>query len=586
MKSRSNFPRSDQQKERTGERARSAPPLARAGLLRGRGVPLARPGLAVVLAIACHPGESSAGTSDFTVQYANYNAATPNDTIVEAGIRLRNNTSTSIPLSSIVVRYWFTKNGATQVTPACWWWRPDCSNVSLATGTVSATGADSYVEIRFSSAAGSLAPGAVTEPIDLGIQLGANVDETDDYSYRNQTTFSDWSRITVHDAGSAPTGGVRGGTPPSAASVPIVSRPAAPTSLAATAAGSSAISLRWTASSGAASYNVYRSTTPGFTPGSANRIATGVTSTSYTSAGLSASTTYHFKVTAANTGGESPASNQASATTPAGSAATAELFDDFSYPSTSDSRFLSWWSLRTWSGGPGVLGAQWLPSNISLINDPSNAANKLMRLTATTNGAAAGSSHAEIMSVDRKFGLGTYAARMKFYDTPLSGSRFFGDKPIETFFTITDYNEGDPDYSEQDFEYMPNGGWGQGNNSTMWLTSWETTTDKVSNHVSASHAGWHTLVLQVTSTSITYFIDGAQVAAHAARFVPEAGQYLSFQLWFDQLDTSQRSARTYYEEADWVYFAEGASLSPAEVDAKIAALRAASVARRDTVPAP
>ncbi|WP_437674533.1 fibronectin type III domain-containing protein [Sorangium sp. So ce131] len=444
MKSRSKFPQGDQQKERTGECARSAPPGRRAGLSRGRGAHLAQLGLVVVMSIACHPGESSAG--------------------------------------------------------------------------------------------------------------------------------------------SAPTGDVRGGTSPSDAGVPAVSRPAAPTSLAATAAGSSAISLRWSASSSAASYNVYRSTTPGFTPGTANRIAAGVTSTSYTSAGLSASTTYYFKVTAANTGGESPASNQASATTTAGSAVAAEFFDDFSYTSTSDSRFLAWWSLRSWSGGPGVDGAQWLPSNISLLNDPSSAANKLLRLTATTNGSPTGSSHAEIMSADRKFGLGTYAARMKFYDTPLSGSRFLGDKPIETFFTITDYVDNDPNYSEQDFEYMPNGGWGQGNNSTMWLTSWETTTDKVSDHVSASYAGWHTLVLQVTSSSITYTIDGVQVATHAARFVPEAGQYLSFQLWFDELDTSQRSARTYYEEADWVYFAEGAILSPAEVDAKISALRAASVGRRDTVP--
>ncbi|WP_434042658.1 MULTISPECIES: cellulose binding domain-containing protein [Sorangium] len=536
--------------------------------------------LAVVLSMACHPGESFAGTADFTVLYDNHNADDPNDTIIEAGIRVRNNTSASIPLRSIVVRYWFTKNGATSVTPACWWWSPSCSAIALTTGTVSAPGADQYVEIGFTSAAGSLAPGAMTEAIDLGILLGVNVDEADDYSYKDQTSFGEWSHITVHDVGSAPLSGVRGGTPPSGS----VSRPAAPTSLAATASGPSAISLSWSASSGATSYNVYRSTTPGFTPGTGNRIASSVPGTSYNSTGLSASTTYYYKVTASNAAGESVASNEANASTRAAGAAIAELFDDFSYTGTGDSSFLSRWSLRSWSGGPGVMGAQWLPSNVSLVTDPLNGANKLMRLEATTNGEPAGSSHAEVMSSSSKFRLGTYAARMKFYNAPLSGARFFADKPIETFFTITEYVDDEPNYSEQDFEYMPNGGWGQGDKSTMWLTSWETTIDNSSTFVSASHDGWHTLVLQITSTTISYYIDGVLRATHAARFVPEEDQFLSFQVWFAELDGNQASSRTYYEEADWVYFAKDAILSPAEVDAKIAAFRTSSVARKDTVP--
>ncbi|KYF94055.1 hypothetical protein BE20_07620 [Sorangium cellulosum] len=118
----------------------------------------------------------------------------------------------------------------------------------------------------------------------------------------------------------------------------------------------------------------------------------------------------------------------------------------------------------------------------------------------------------------------------------------------------------------------------------MWLTSWETTTDKTSSLVSGSHDGWHTLVIHVTSESITYYIDGVARATHASRFVPEEGQYLSFQVWFDQLDAAQGSSRTYYEDADWVYFAKDAILSPAEVDAKIAGFRSSSVARKDTVP--
>jgi endoglucanase len=90
-----------------------------------------------------------------------------------------------------------------------------------------------------------------------------------------------------------------------------VSIPAAPTELAATA-GNAQVALTWTASSGAASYNVYRGTTAG---GEATTpIATGITSTSYTSTGLTNGTTYYYKVAAVNSAGTSPLSSEVSAT--------------------------------------------------------------------------------------------------------------------------------------------------------------------------------------------------------------------------------------------------------------------------------
>ena len=92
------------------------------------------------------------------------------------------------------------------------------------------------------------------------------------------------------------------------------SPPAAPTGLTA-AAGNAQVSLAWTASSGATSYNVKRSTTNG---GPYSTIATGVGTTSYTNTGLTNGTTYYYVVSASNTAGESPNSNQASATPTAG----------------------------------------------------------------------------------------------------------------------------------------------------------------------------------------------------------------------------------------------------------------------------
>ena len=85
--------------------------------------------------------------------------------------------------------------------------------------------------------------------------------------------------------------------------------PAAPQNLAATP-GNAQVSLTWSASSGATSYNVKRSTTSG---GPYTTIAS-PTSTSFLDTGVVNGTTYFYVVSAVNAVGESPNSNQASAT--------------------------------------------------------------------------------------------------------------------------------------------------------------------------------------------------------------------------------------------------------------------------------
>ena len=91
--------------------------------------------------------------------------------------------------------------------------------------------------------------------------------------------------------------------------------PSAPGSLVATA-GSGQAALTWSASSDNVSvtkYDVYRSTTSGFTPAVGNRIAQ-PTTVSYTDAGLSPGT-YYYRVQAEDAAGNvSVASNEASAT--------------------------------------------------------------------------------------------------------------------------------------------------------------------------------------------------------------------------------------------------------------------------------
>ena len=93
-----------------------------------------------------------------------------------------------------------------------------------------------------------------------------------------------------------------GGTPPPP--------PATPSGLVATG-GSMQVTLSWTASTGATSYNVKRA---GVTGGPYTTIATAVANPSYTDGSVAAGTTYFYVVSAVNGGGESANSNEAFAT--------------------------------------------------------------------------------------------------------------------------------------------------------------------------------------------------------------------------------------------------------------------------------
>jgi len=85
--------------------------------------------------------------------------------------------------------------------------------------------------------------------------------------------------------------------------------PPAPTGLSVAGTTSSTVSLAWTASAGATSYDVYRN--------GSKANASAVTGTGYTDGGLLASTSYTYTVTAVSSAGASGSSNQVTATTSA-----------------------------------------------------------------------------------------------------------------------------------------------------------------------------------------------------------------------------------------------------------------------------
>ena len=98
--------------------------------------------------------------------------------------------------------------------------------------------------------------------------------------------------------------------------------PPAPAGLSASP-GAGEVSLKWSASAGAASYNVYRGPASGAEH--ATPVATGITTTSFTNQGLTNGTKYFFEVAAVNAGGTSGFSNEASAKPQAIPAAPAGL---------------------------------------------------------------------------------------------------------------------------------------------------------------------------------------------------------------------------------------------------------------------
>ena len=92
-----------------------------------------------------------------------------------------------------------------------------------------------------------------------------------------------------------------------------VQAPTAPGSLTATPQ-TDRVNLGWNASTdnvGVTEYRVHRSTTAGFTPSAANRIATVTSGTTHADTGLGAGTYYYRVVAADAAGNSSPASNQA-----------------------------------------------------------------------------------------------------------------------------------------------------------------------------------------------------------------------------------------------------------------------------------
>lgn len=267
---------------------------------------------------------------------------------------------------------------------------------------------------------------------------------------------------------------------------------------------------------------------------------------------------------------------------PAVATAAPEIFfDDFSQPDVAALQ-ASGWTLRDKAGHPGVEGATWTPAGVSM-------ANGLLRLTGESDGTGPGTRQVQLCH-QRKYLEGTYAARVRFSDAPVSGVD--GDPVIQTFYVVSPLrHDFDPEFSELDWEYLPNGGWGKPETRLYGIT-WQTVQMDPWNAFNAAHeevrslAGWHTLMMQVGEGRTRWFVDGRQVAEHGGRNYPVVPMAIAFSLWFspDGPLTKGGEPRVYEEDVDWVFHARNELLSTEQVQSQVKRLRDASLPRVDTMP--
>jgi Glycosyl hydrolases family 16 len=263
------------------------------------------------------------------------------------------------------------------------------------------------------------------------------------------------------------------------------------------------------------------------------------------------------------------------------------LFDDFAYTSTAELAPHGW-IMRTAPGWPGVRAALWGSEGFSLHDDSTWPGNRVLRMTSTTSGAGPATRQSQICH-ERKYMEGTYAARVRFADDAVSGPD--GDQVVETFYFISPLKAPmDPDYSEIDFEYLPNGGWGSVA-PTMRGTTWETfqeepmNYDNITGKMAGPFDGWHTLVAQVAEGRVRYFVDANPLADHGDRFYPEVPMSINLNLWFiEEGLLASSETRRYEEDIDWVFFRRDEVLTPQDVESAVADLRRRKVRYFDTVP--
>ncbi|WP_254450282.1 cellulose binding domain-containing protein [Cohnella herbarum] len=144
-------------------------------------------------------------TSSLVAQYK-LNNSNATDNMIYATFNIKNTGTTAVSLSNVKLRYYFTKDGSANLSFWCDYAQVGTSSVSGAFVTINPakTGADTYAEISFGSAAGSIAAGGQSGDIQIRAAKSdwSNFNEVGDYSFDGtKTSFADWNKVTLYQNG-------------------------------------------------------------------------------------------------------------------------------------------------------------------------------------------------------------------------------------------------------------------------------------------------------------------------------------------------------------------------------------------------
>lgn len=114
-----------------------------------------------------------------------------------------NGSTTSVSLSSLTIRYWYTSDGSQSQQFWCDYALAGCSNVTgTFVGMTNPTStADTYLQIGFTSGAGSIAANGNSGEIQGRFNKTdwSNYNQANDYSWnQNQTSYAAWSQVTLY----------------------------------------------------------------------------------------------------------------------------------------------------------------------------------------------------------------------------------------------------------------------------------------------------------------------------------------------------------------------------------------------------
>ncbi|WP_316746021.1 glycoside hydrolase family 48 protein [Streptomyces sp. MK7] len=145
------------------------------------------------------------GTGAFKVQYKNNDTA-PGDNQIKPGLQVVNTGTAPLDLSTVTLRYYFTgESGSSTYNTSVDYAALGSSNVKLKIVAMSTpkAGADHYLEIGFTTGAGTLAAGRSTGDIQTRFNKSdwSNFDESDDYSRATNTAYADSTKVTGYVGG-------------------------------------------------------------------------------------------------------------------------------------------------------------------------------------------------------------------------------------------------------------------------------------------------------------------------------------------------------------------------------------------------